>query len=1169
MTENKFISNIPEYLSSSKEYQRILKTLQKDESQYHYKAQNLYGSSKSLLAYKLFEDLKKEGKSLILVCPTTREAEGLFQDIRSYCDGNRIFYFPPWEILPYEGISPFYDIVHHRIEVLHHLLSDEPLLMVTPVVNLMKVIIPKDIFQQEYINIEVGKEIDYNETIKKLVELGYTKEAKVDSPGSFSIKGGILDVFPSSSENPIRIELFDEEVESIRTFDTLNQRSKENLDFAEILPQRELILTDESILTAYDYIENNFKHLEQTETILEKLENGIYFQGIEHLMPFFYEKSTLLEYIEDHSIFLFSEEDEIKKRCHSLFQECKALYDQSHKAKMVKALPEQLYDTYEEINNKIHKKITLSQFTQYEKSETAFNLSFASAESYAGDINLFKDKAKENIEDGYRFFVFGSYEGQAQRLETVLQDFSPILDFKLLKENDKKIKNSNINSNKKHFKPGVYIGVSDLTAGFTLPEEKVIVLMDREIFGRKRNTYKKLRKVSSSPIESFYDLKKDDLVVHINHGIGRYKGIERISAAGKEKDFILLLYADDEKLYVPIEQLNLVQKYIGSQGKKAPLDKLGGKSWERTKAKVKRSVEEIAEELIQIYSARRKQQGYAYPPDTEWQHEFEAGFQYEETPDQLKAIESIKEDMESPRPADRLICGDVGFGKTEVAIRASFKAVMDGKQVAVLVPTTILSEQHFRTFTERFALYPIKIEMLSRVRSTKEQKEIIKKLSEGELDVVIGTHRLASKDVIFKNLGLVIIDEEQKFGVKHKEALKKFKAMVDCISMTATPIPRTMHMSLVKIRDMSVIDTPPENRLPIDTYTMEFNEEIIKDAIYRELDRDGQIFFVYNRIQTIKGFSRFINQLVPEARVCVAHGQMDEHDLEKIITEFIDRKYNILVSTTIIESGIDIPNVNTIMIDRADALGLSQLYQLRGRVGRGNRKGYCYLFYPADKALTEIAQKRLAVINEYTDLGSGFKIAMKDMEFRGAGNVLGVEQSGSIVSVGFELYCKLLDEAVLELTTGEKQFDTDLYVDLKYDGYIPDSFIPDEKQKIEIYKKIAGVTKEEEIQEIENELSDRFGNLPDIINNLLKLAELKILGKEIRIVSIVEKGKEIVIGFNAQSVVRPERILVLANHYKGLIRINPKENNKLYIKSDEKSLEEKINFLKKIVTELK
>ncbi len=1147
---NYYTKILPKYFSNAKEYKRLLETgLNLCNDGCSLTIQNLYGSSKALLVYKLFSDFSKVNKSLVVVTATTQDGENFYQDIKSFSDNNRIFYFPPWEILPYENISPFYDIVHHRIEVLHNLLSSKPVLIVTPIVNLMKVIIPKEVFKKEYLNLKVKDIIDYSNIASILLELGYSKEYKVEQPGSFSLKGSILDIFPSSYEDPIRVELFDDEIESIRAFDAITQLTKKKLDFIEILPQRELILTDKNIDNALSTIKTRFKNYKNLNDVISKIENKDYFQGIEHLIPFFYEPNTLLDYIDEKSIFVFNEDIEIRKKSVSLLKECKTLYNQSHKVNTVRVEPYELFSKYEQVESRVINRVNITQLTRLDKGNNVFNMPISSVDSYIGDINIFRDKLSEKINNEYKVFLFSSYEGQAHRLKSVLADFNPITD-------------SKVNGS------GLYLDVAELTEGFSIPEEKVLVIMDREIFGRKRSIYKKLRKISSNPIEGFYELAIGDLIVHINHGIGKYCGIERIKAANRERDCIVLEYADNEKLYIPIEQLNMIQKYIGMQGKKAPLDKLGSKSWEKTKSRVKNSVKEVAKELVDIYSARSKLVGYAFAKDTNWQHDFETGFQYEETPDQLSAIKDIKRDMESKSPTDRLICGDVGYGKTEIAIRATFKAVMDGKQVAVLAPTTILCEQHFSTFTERFDFYPIETEMLSRVKSYNEQKKIVKMIADAEIDVIIGTHRLLSKDINFKNLGLVVIDEEQRFGVRHKERLKSLRTMVDVISLSATPIPRTLYMSLIKIRDMSVINTPPENRLPIDTYTTEFNEDIIKDAIYRELDRNGQVYFIHNRVKTIKGFAQFVKQLVIEAKICVAHGQMDEGELEKVFTDFIHNKYDVMICTTIIESGIDIPNANTILIDRADSLGLSQLYQLRGRVGRSNRKAYCYLFYPTDIALTEVAQKRLAVISEYTDLGSGFKIAMKDMEFRGAGNILGTAQSGNIISVGFELYSKLLDEAILELSDSEKQYESDVFVDLKYSGYIPSSYIPDEKQKIEIYKKMAGAISNEQIMSLKTELIDRFGTSPKIIDNLLTLSYVKVIGKTLKISSIIEQNNEVIVKFNKHSLIKPERLILLMSHYDGLISISPNNTNLLNLKIGDYDLNKKVNFLKKILTEL-
>ena len=775
-------------------------------------------------------------------------------------------------------------------------------------------------------------------------------------------------------------------------------------------------------------------------------------------------------------------------------------------------------------------------------------------------------QAKEFIKEAWNSnkitVISASYEVQARRLSKAFDDLDTELDFEDITDEKQRNINKIIN-----YRPNkLYFTINDLSSGFETAE--VLLITDREIFSRKKQFIKKMRSVKSSPIDSFIDLNEGDLVVHINHGIGKYIGIERKQIQDKEKDYILLLYQDKEKLYVPIEQMNLVQKYIGSDSNRAKLDKLGGKSWDKAKAKATKRAQEIAKELIEIYAYRQELKGTAFSPDTEWQHDFEANFPYEETPDQLNAIEEIKQDMEKAKPMDRLLCGDVGYGKTEVAMRACFKSVMDGKQVAILVPTTILCEQHFLNFKERFKDFPVRIEMVSRFRKPKEIKQSLKRLTEGGVDIIIGTHRVLSNDVHFKNLGLMIIDEEQRFGVSHKEKLKKMRTLIDVISMSATPIPRTLHMSLINIRDMSIINTPPDNRLPIETYTMEFNEDVIKRAISEEISRGGQCYFLFNRVKGIKSFAIFLMKMLPHVRFVVAHGQLEESELEEIIVDFIAHKYDVLITTTIIENGVDIPNVNTILIDRADSLGLSQLYQLRGRVGRSSRQAYCYMFYPADKALTELAQKRLAVLNEYTNIGGGFKIAMRDMEFRGAGNVLGPEQSGDIISIGFDLYCKILQDAVTELSTGIKPLDIDTYVDLNYDGFIPNSYISDNRQKIDMYKKIAAMQSFEEIDHLKEEFKDRFGELPDIVKNLIRISELKVIGNQMRITSITESKKGIMIEFNKHSKIDPLKISVLIKVYKKDIYIDPKYSDRLYIRVENLDLNKKVSHIRTVLEKL-
>ncbi len=1150
----KLIKQINNYLKSTKSfislYEKVFNLIDGD---FNLSVQGLYGSSKSSLIASLFEELEENADfSLFVVCSTSKEAEETYDDIKAFSkDESNIFLFPDWETIPYEHISPFQDIIHYRINVLHNLLVDKPKCIVAPVKSLMRHIIPKDIFNKEYLYLKVDEDIDYNNIIKQLIELGYTREDKTYEPGTFSLKGFILDIFPSSLPNPVRIELFGDTVDSIRTFDATTQKSIEDIKQVEILPQKELILTDDYVINALSILEDRFAEAKDYKEISEKISQKIYFQGIEQYLPFFYEVNTILDYIDDSFIFVFDEPEKLKRASKSILHETQTLFEQSHKKDLIKPSVNELFTDFEFIYESVNKVIETFMLVHLEENDFVKTIKVNSPSTYMSDFKLLENKIKEAFEEKKHLFILANYEGQAKRITHIVSE----LGFVVRRESEVNKLTNDV----------VYIGEGELKSSFGL--DNLLFILDREIRGKKRSVYKKIRKVNSAPLESYLDLKSGDLVVHINYGIGRYKGIERITANDKQKDFILVIYADKEKLYVPLEQLNLVQKYIGAET--AKLDKLGGKGWERTKARVKRSVEELAHELLQIYSARAKLQGYAFGPDSKWQQDFEYAFEYEETPDQLKTIEDVKKDMESIKPMDRLICGDVGYGKTEVAMRAAFKAIMDGKQTAILVPTTILCEQHFVNFKERFKNFPITIEMLSRFRSTAESKEIIKKVNEGKIDIIIGTHKLLSKSIKFKNLGLVVIDEEQRFGVKHKEKLKTIRKLVDVITLSATPIPRTLHMSMANIRDLSIINTPPENRLPIETYTMEFNDDIIKMAIKRELKRDGQVFFVFNRVQTIKEFAIFLMKLIPSLRVCVAHGQMEEKDLEKIMLDFINKKYDVMVCTTIIESGMDIPNVNTILIDRADRLGLAQLYQLRGRVGRSKKQAYCYLFYPADKAISEVAAKRLSAINEFTDLGSGLKISLRDMEIRGAGNVLGPEQSGNICAVGFDLYCKLLNETVLELSTGEKQVEFETYVDLKYDGYIPDEYVKDENQKIEVYKKIASCESIAEIEEVRKEVQDRFGPLPAIVADLLKISEIKALGNRYKIPSIIEMGQNVVIEFNENSQIVVDRIWGLIKANEKQLFVSPDSANKLFMKISDFSLDNKLNFIKKIILNLK
>jgi transcription-repair coupling factor (superfamily II helicase) len=689
-----------------------------------------------------------------------------------------------------------------------------------------------------------------------------------------------------------------------------------------------------------------------------------------------------------------------------------------------------------------------------------------------------------------------------------------------------------------------------------------MVIQENEIFGRRKRPPRSLRTVRSSPIDTFVELNPGDFVVHVSYGIGLFKGIERIKALGHERDYVKLEYQDEEVVFVPIEQVNLVQRYIGNEGQPPRLDKLGSKSWENRKGRVRKSLEDIAEKLVTLYSKRKKAQGFAFPADTEWQTMFEAAFPFEETEDQLRCVEEIKADMESPHPMDRLVCGDVGYGKTEVAVRACFKAIMGGKQVAFLAPTTILAEQHYENFQERFSLFPVRLAMLSRFIRPRKAAAVLKQLAAGEIDLLVGTHRIIQKDVIFKNLGLMVIDEEQRFGVKDKERLKELKTNVDCLSLSATPIPRTLHMSLLKIRDMSLIATPPRNRYPIETAIEEYNEEKLAAAVRREVERGGQVFFLHNRVDSLRETRMRIQRLLPEMLVETAHGQMDARELEDVMHRFIHGGFHILVSTTIIENGIDIPNVNTIIIDRADMYGVSQLYQLRGRVGRSDRAAYAYLFYPGDRSLTELAMKRLQVISDFTELGSGFKIAMKDMEIRGAGNLLGWEQSGDIYSVGFDLYIRLLDEAVKRLEDSNYEGEAETLLELEYSGFIPDTYIDSPQEKMEVYKKIAAVRSRDELERLYGELLDRFGPLPDEAASLLALAEIRIICREIAVSSLRERQGLVRVEFARVSRVKVDALVRLMQESAGKVRLNPRFPNVLELATGSIGLKEKSEFIR-------
>jgi transcription-repair coupling factor (superfamily II helicase) len=844
---------------------------------------------------------------------------------------------------------------------------------------------------------------------------------------------------------------------------------------------------------------------------------------------------SIFDYVPESSLIILDDIAYLENEANSLEEEVLSLYESEMNAHKKPLNPTQFLISWEEFQKEISNRQSLAF------GDDGIEFSTKPTSEFKNSLKLFIDEFKRWQEEGNHIVVVAGYKGQAVRIKELLSDNGVDMD-------------------------NLTITSANLNQGFQFKELQLVLITDKEIFGYpSRISTRRFDHSDTMPISTFTDLKVGDYAVHINYGIGRYAGITTIEVEGVKKDMMLIEYAQGDKLYVPLDQFGLVEKYIGDKDRPPKIYRLNDASWSRVKKKVKKSVESIAKELIELYAARKALPGHKFSKDTEWQYEFEAGFVYEETPDQLKVISEIKEDMEKPQPMDRLVCGDVGYGKTEVALRAAFKAVMDNKQVAVLVPTTILAFQHYNTFVERLAPFPIKVEMLSRFKTKAQQRKILEGLKTGEVDICIGTHRLLQKDVEFHDLSLVIIDEEQRFGVRHKEKLKQLRKLVDVLTLTATPIPRTLYMSLSGARDMSIINTPPPERLPIKTFVLPFSKRVIREAILREMDREGQIYFVHTQVKTISAVCNSLTQIVPEARIAIAHGQMSEHELEKVMLNFLDRKYDVLLSTSIIESGIDIANVNTIIINNAHQFGLSQLYQLRGRVGRSKHMAYAYLLYPHKFALSSLAKERLDAIREFSDLGSGFKLAMRDLEIRGAGNILGPEQHGNLVAVGFDLYCKLLQEAVAKLK-GEEVVDDSLpIVDLPCDTYIPEEYITDISQRYAIYKKLSSAKNFNSLQEIEEELKDRYGKIPVPVKRLLELLNMRLMAKKIGITSLSVSNGYLLIELPVEEKLVP-KVISLITSFPDWIRLNPKNTNCLILKWRED--EESISFLKKVLEEL-
>jgi transcription-repair coupling factor (superfamily II helicase) len=1021
-------------------------------------------------------------RPIVLAVPTSTEAERIAHDLAAYLGNGAVELFPAWETLPFERVSPGVETMGRRLRVLWRLRDPErtPTVVVASVRALVQRLGPH-VEDVEPLTVRTGDQVDRDDLVSDLVAAGYRREEMVEHRGEVAVRGSIVDVFPSTADRPVRIDLWGDEVDRLTDFSVQDQRSVGDRPDVQIFPCRELLPTPEVRARAERLVGLEPWGREQWE----RLAQGLVFDGMESWLPWLTaDEHVLIDQVGDSGQILLCEPRRMRDRAADLLAEEADLastlavtWGATEERSAQHGFP-RLHVDFDGLLGRT--RAPAWHLVSVPDSPDTPQVLGSGWDPVVGDGQGLLTRLVGLQRDGYRIVVGADGEGSATRVRDLLASEGV----------------------------GAEVVVAPLERGAVLRSVKLAVLAETDLTGRRR-AHRRARPRRRDAEGFFDDLKVGDYVVHHQHGVARYGGMVRRAIGGVERDYLLLEYKGDDRLYVPSDQIDAVRHYTG--GDSPSLSRLGGDGWQRTKAKVRAAVAEIAQELVVLYQKRLQEPGTAFSDDTPWQHEFEETFPYQETPDQLTAIGDVKADMEEPRPMDRLVCGDVGFGKTEVAIRAAFKAVQDGKQVAVLVPTTLLAQQHFQTFSERFAGYPVRVEVLSRFLTPTQARKVARALASGEVDIVIGTHRLLSGDVTFKDLGLLVVDEEQRFGVSHKEQIKQFRSGVDVLTLTATPIPRTLEMSLTGIRDLTLLNTPPAERQPILTYVGEQDDRAVAEAIRRELLREGQVFYVHNRVQDIEHVTAHLRDLVPEARIAIAHGQMDEGSLERVVLDFWEGEYDVLVCTTIIESGIDMPTVNTLVVDRADLLGLGQLHQIRGRVGRSGQRAYAYLFHPRDRALTEEAYERLKTIGEATELGSGFKIAMRDLEIRGAGNLLGTGQSGHIAAVGYDLYCQMVSEVVAELKGEEVREPAEIKLDLPLDANLPKDYVAKEELRLEAYRRLAAVTTEAEVDDIRAEWEDRYGPVPDPAAALLDVARLRAeaarLGiREINVVKVTGIG---------------------------------------------------------------
>ena len=1091
------------------------------------------GGAKALVLAKA---ILAEKQPVAVITPSNAEANTLAEELRFYLGllspiPVEVVHLPSLEVDPYRGLSPHPEISSARARAIWQVLQDRPRVLVASVRAAAVRLHPSERFLNYCLMLKINEELSPELIREHLRESGYIEDDPVTDPGEFSLRGGILDVFPPNLEKPVRMEFFGDHIESMRIFDADSQRSIETIQTLEIVPMREYCLRSSLLREWAEKVPSVWSapFLPHIEEEIALARHGEMFPAFEFLLPATDPlERTLFDYLRGFRIAILEREvleNTLIKHHADLYER---FVDRIEAHKPVLA-PDKIYLTMDEFKAATDRApiLEVEELNVADSVNPMIFLSSQSTRKYHGNIkDLIGDLEKFRAAGEHIVFVLSNL-GRAERINDILKEYE--IPAHLCRPGETALLGEPPTT------AGILLGIGDLHAGYFLPPLNLRVLTNQDLFDETdvRLGPKKIKAAQRHLfISDFRDLKPGDYVVHVDHGIGLFHGLKTIGLQEGSKEFVLLTYQNDARLYVPVERLDLIQKYSSMGGTRPTLDRLGGTSWARTKTRIKKSMRDMAEELLKLYAQRRMVPGYAFSPDTAWQQEFEDAFEFELTRDQTDALEAVKTDMEAQRPMDRLLCGDVGYGKTEVAMRAAFKAVMDGKQAAVLAPTTVLAFQHYNTLKQRFTAFPIRIQLLSRFRSPKEQRQILEDLEMGNVDLVVGTHRLLSKDVTFKDLGLVIVDEEQRFGVTHKERLKSMKTHVDVLTLTATPIPRTLNMALLGMRDMSTIETPPKNRLAIQTSVLKYSPDVIRSAIEMELARNGQVYYLHNRVETIHSAAAKVQQLVPSARIGVAHGQMNERELERIMLKFVQDELDVLIATTIIENGLDIPRANTLIVDRADLYGLSQLYQLRGRVGRSDRRAYAYLLIPSDESLSEIARKRLAAIREFSDLGTGFRVAALDLEIRGAGNLLGGEQHGHIETVGFDLYCQLLERTVEELRGEKPEEEISTSINLNLDIRIPEIYIEDAGQRLRMYKRISSAATREDMDALRQEMVDRFGHYPEPVENLFRYAQLRLETLALQIQSVEKNKDQVFFRFVDHSKVSADKLLKLVMRNK-------------------------------------